>query len=88
MHWWAPGATFVREPDTEPEQEDLEALEEVREHRESREEGMFRRESITSSQGVKDAEKPEDQPGDGDLHREPVELEDIIEAEEARGPSQ
>ena len=82
MHWWAPGTTFIRQPDIEPQQEQMQAMEEARLHRDSQEEGMMRRESITSTERALNAEKPEGQPGEGDLNREPPDLDDAVETAE------
>lgn len=81
LHWWSPEPTFVRQSDdTEPgaENEELEAMEEARERHE---EGMFQRESISSDRDVVEAGMPEGRPGEGDLNREPPDLEDVFDAQ-------
>lgn len=82
MHWWAPGTCFVREADTEPEQEEQAAVDEARVRRESREEGMLRRESVESTSGAIEAEEPEGRSGEGYLNEEPAALEDAVQTME------
>lgn len=77
LHWWAPGATFVRESNAGIDEDQLNAIEEARVDQEDRQEGALERENIESSAAIEKAEEPEGE--DPELDAEPVGLEDLAD---------
>lgn len=81
-HFWAPGQTFIREPDSEKGEDQYQAMEEARIREEDREEGDFQRENIGTNAEIERAEEPEGEDPELDAVRPDQEdLADLVEEE-------